>query len=452
MSQTDLPTSSTTDPDVRRRRAIRGAFFGFLIDSFDIYLPSIALLPAMIFFTQGLDVAQTALVTGVTFASTLIGRPVGAFLFGHFADRIGRKRTGAIAIYGFSVVTLLIALLPGAQMIGGVAAITLLLVLRFVDGIFLGGEYTAATPMAIEYAKVNRRGLVGGMIQSSSTIGYWAIALFTFIALQIAPASDINSPYVQWGWRIPFILGAIFAFITAHYLRKDVEESVIWENAERSKNPIRELATKKNGKAFILVFVMMTGVFFMVNMVGSVLPQYVLAQKGFTPTLFTLTLIFSNILVPFTYWISGRLSDSFGRKPILISAGILVVVVQGALFGILGMAQLGLPLTILVVFFIEAINGYVIGTIPSFINESFPTPVRSSGWGIGYSLAVVIPGFFAFYQVGLTTFLPLGLTASVLAGFGGVLIIVAVALSRETRGIDLITGEMPQKFSIKETV
>jgi MFS family permease len=337
-------------------------------------------------------------------------------------------------------------------MIGGVAAITLLLVLRFVDGIFLGGEYTAATPMAIEYAKVNRRGLVGGMIQSSSTIGYWAIALFTFIALQIAPASDINSPYVQWGWRIPFILGAIFAFITAHYLRKDVEESVIWENAERSKNPIRELATKKNGKAFILVFVMMTGVFFMVNMVGSVLPQYVLAQKGFTPTLFTLTLIFSNILVPFTYWISGRLSDSFGRKPILISAGILVVVVQGALFGILGMAQLGLPLTILVVFFIEAINGYVIGTIPSFINESFPTPVRSSGWGIGYSLAVVIPGFFAFYQVGLTTFLPLGLTASVLAGFGGVLIIVAVALSRETRGIDLLTGEMPQKFSIKETV
>src|SRR6188768_4088773 len=153
--------TSTTDPTVRRRRAIRGAFWGFLIDSFDIYLPSVALLPAIIFFTKGLDPAQTAVVTGFTLATTLFGRPVGAFLFGHLSDRLGRKRVGAIAIYGFAVTTLLIACLPGAEQIGAVAAITLLLVLRFIDGIFLGGEYTAATPMAIEYAKPNRRGLVG---------------------------------------------------------------------------------------------------------------------------------------------------------------------------------------------------------------------------------------------------------------------------------------------------
>jgi MFS family permease len=449
MSQTDLPTASTTDPDVRRRRAIRGAFFGFLIDSFDIYLPSIALLPAMVYFTRGLDAGQTAIVTGVTLAATLIGRPVGSILFGFFADRIGRKRTGAIAIYGFSIVTLLIAVLPGAQVLGGTLAITLLLALRFIDGIFLGGEYTAATPMATEYAKVDRRGLVGGMIQSGSTIGYWAIALFTYLALLIAPASDIDSPYVQWGWRIPFVLGAIFAYVTARYLRRDVEESVIWENSEREKNPIAKLFTRENGISFVLVFVLMTGIFFMVNMVGSVLPQLVIVQKGFTPTLFTITLIFSNILVPFAYWLSGRLSDSFGRKPILISAGILIIVVQGALFALLGTAQLGLPLTILVVFLIEAINGYAIGTLPSFINERFPTPVRSSGWGIGYSLAVVIPGFFAFYQAGLATFMPMTLTATVLVVFGGILIIVATALSPETRGADLTATSMRQPRLLK---
>lgn len=451
MSEIDLPTASTTDPDVRRRRAIRGAFYGFLIDSFDIYLPSIALLPAMVYFTQGLSAGQTAIVTGTTLAATLIGRPVGSFLFGHFADRIGRKRTGAIAMYGFSIVTLIIALLPGAQLIGGPAAITFLLALRFIDGVFLGGEYTAATPMAIEYAKVNRRGLVGGIIQSGSTIGYWAIAVFTYFALLIAPASDINSPYVQWGWRIPFVIGAIFAYVVARYLRNDVEESVIWENSERERNPIGKLANRENGVTFILVFVLMTGIFFMVNMVGSVLPQLVIGQKGYTATLFTITLIFSNILVPFAYMLAGRLSDSFGRKPILISAGILILVVQGVLFALLGTLQLGLVLTIFVVFLIEAINGYAIGTLPSFINERFPTPVRSSGWGIGYSLAVVIPGFFAFYQVWLAHIMPMHLTAAVLAAFGGVLVIIAVALSPETRGADLTADSMRKPRILKSS-
>src|SRR5690606_36437040 len=91
--------TSTTPPVIRRRRAIRGAFWGFLIDSFDIYLPSVALLPAMIYFTIGLVPAQTAVVTGFTLATTLFGRPIGAFLFGHLSDRLGRKRVGAISIY-----------------------------------------------------------------------------------------------------------------------------------------------------------------------------------------------------------------------------------------------------------------------------------------------------------------------------------------------------------------
>jgi len=315
--------TSTTNPDLRRKRAVRGAFWGFLVDSFDIYLPSIALLPAMIYFTQGLDMGQTALVTGFTLAATLFGRPVGAILFGHLSDRLGRKRVGAISIYGFGITTLAIACLPGAEQIGGVLAITLLLVLRFIDGIFLGGEYTAATPMAIEYAKPENRGFIGGFVQSASTIGYLAIAVFTFLALQISPAGDIDSPYVQWGWRIPFIIGAIFAYVVARYLRKDVEESVLWIESEKAKNPIREMLGRKHLASFIKVFILMTGVFFMVNMVGSVVPQLLLAREGFTATSLTLSVIFANIIVPFAYMLAGRLSDRFGRKPILIFAGCL---------------------------------------------------------------------------------------------------------------------------------
>ncbi|GAA2176029.1 MFS transporter [Agrococcus versicolor] len=427
---------------MRRRRAIRGAFFGFLIDSFDIYLPSVALLPAMIYFTQGLDPAQTAVVTGFTLAATLFGRPVGAILFGHLSDRLGRKRVGAIAIYGFSAVTLVIACLPGSEQIGSVAAISLLLLLRFVDGVFLGGEYTAATPMAIEYAKTNRRGLVGGFVQSASTVGYLAIGVFTFLALQVAPAAEIDSPYVQWGWRIPFVVGAILGFVTARYLRKDVEESVIWITAEKAKNPIREMLGKGNIGSFIQVFILMTGVFFMVNMVGSVIPQLIIG-RGFTPTQFSLSVIFANIVVPFAYMLSGHLSDRFGRKPILLTAGVLVLVVMTSLFALLG-SDVPLPfgLLIAVIFFVQCVNGFTIGTLPSYINERFPTRVRSSGWGIGYSLAVVIPGFFAAYQAGLSSFMPLTLTPVVLLVIAGALIIGSVIASPETRGIDLARADM----------
>ncbi|WBU37082.1 MFS transporter [Homoserinibacter sp. YIM 151385] len=434
--------TSTTDPTVRRRRAIRGAFFGFLVDSFDIYLPSVALLPAMIYFTQGLDPAQTAVVTGFTLAATLFGRPIGAFLFGHLSDRLGRKRVGAIAIYGFSVVTVLIACLPGAEQIGGVAAISLLLLLRFVDGIFLGGEYTAATPMAIEYAKTNRRGLVGGFVQSASTVGYLAIGVFTFVALQIAPASDIDSAYVQWGWRIPFVVGAVFGFIVARFLRKDVEESVVWITSEKAKHPIREMLGRRGIAAFIQVFILMTGVFFMVNMVGSVVPQLIIG-RGFTPNEFSLSIIFANIVVPFAYMLSGLLSDRFGRKPILLTAGLLVLLVMTSLFWLLG-SDVPLPFGVLiaVIFFVQCVNGFTIGTLPSYINERFPTRIRSSGWGIGYSLAVVIPGFFAAYQAGLSNFMPLTLTPVVLLVIAGLLIIGSVLASPETRGIDLAGEEM----------
>lgn len=434
--------TSTTNPTVRRRRAIRGAFWGFLVDSFDIYLPSVALLPAMIYFTKGLDPAQTAVVTGFTLATTLFGRPLGAFIFGHLSDRIGRKRVGAIAIYGFSAVTILIALLPGAEQIGGVAAIATLLILRFVAGIFLGGEYTAATPMAIEYARTERRGFIGGFVQSASTLGYLAIGVFTYIALLIAPAADISSAYVQWGWRIPFVVGAVFGFVVARYLRHDVEESIIWIEAKKAGNPIREMLGKSNRRAFIQVFILMTGVFFMVNMVGSVIPQLIIG-RGFTPSEFSLSIIFANIVVPFAYMLSGRLSDSFGRKPILLVAGTLVLLVMTSLFALLG-SDVPLPfwLLIAVIFFAQCVNGFTIGVLPSYINERFPTQVRSSGWGIGYSLAVVIPGFFAAYQAGLSNFMPLSLTPVVLLAVAGILIIGSVLASPETRGVDLAGTDM----------
>src|SRR5690348_14571760 len=130
----------------RRKRAILSAWAGFAIDSYSIFIASTVLLPALVYFQGDMSTETKSIFAGMTLAVTLLGRPLGGLIFGHFADRLGRRRIGAITIYGFGAISLLIACLPGAEMIGAVPATTLLLALRFVEGIFLGGEYTAATP------------------------------------------------------------------------------------------------------------------------------------------------------------------------------------------------------------------------------------------------------------------------------------------------------------------
>nr|MBA3472506.1 MFS transporter [Rubrobacter sp.] len=144
--------------DPRAKHAIRGAWFGFFVDMFDIYLPIVVLAPAIIYFVAPeMGTLEKSVVSGTIFAATLLGRPIGSVIFGHFADSIGRKRTTIISVSGFGVVTLLIALLPGYQQ-WGITAVILLIVLRLVDGVFLGGEYTSANPLAMEYSPKEKRG------------------------------------------------------------------------------------------------------------------------------------------------------------------------------------------------------------------------------------------------------------------------------------------------------
>jgi MFS family permease len=125
---------------------VRAAYFGFFVDMFEVYLPIAVLAPALEYFIPaGLSAATKATIFAVVFAISLMGRLLGSLVFGHFGDRIGRRRITLISVAGFAVATLLIAALPGYAMWGG-ASIAALLALRFVDGIFVGGEYTAANP------------------------------------------------------------------------------------------------------------------------------------------------------------------------------------------------------------------------------------------------------------------------------------------------------------------
>jgi MFS family permease len=424
--------------DPRAKHAIRGAWFGFFVDMFDIYLPIVVLAPALIYFVPSdLDASTKAVISGTIFAATLLGRPIGSVIFGHFADSIGRKRTTIISVTGFGVITGLMALLPGYQQ-WGLAAVILLIVLRLVDGVFLGGEYTSANPLAMEYSPKEKRGFYSALIMSGYPLAFAAISAITTVLLLFIPAGDINSPYVQWGWRIPFVIGSLLAFTLVFYYVYLVDESEIFEGSGGGGSPLRQLFTEReNLLSFLQVFVLMTGFWLTLQTVAAILPGLLGSQVGLSQTNTTITLVVANVVLVGGYIASGVISQRVGRRSFLIVYGLIAAVAGTFLYYLLLSAPpQNLFLVILLTTVITLLVVSCWGISTAYINERFRTGIRASAFGIGYSLAVVLPSLYAYYQAGLAAFMPLEYTVLVLLVVGALLMVVGAAWGPETKEVD----------------
>jgi MFS family permease len=423
--------------DPRAKNAIRGAFLGFFVDMFDIYLPIVVLAPAIAYFVSpDLDAATTAIVSGSIFAATLVGRPLGAFIFGHFADAIGRKRSTIIAVTGFGVATLLMALLPGYEQ-WGIAVVVIFVLLRFIDGIFLGGEYTSANPLAMEYCPKEKRGLYGAVIQTGYPLAYAVISLITMFLLFWIPAGGLNSPYVQWGWRIPFLIGAAIAFAFVIYFMRSVSESELWEETGGSESPLRNLFRGENLRNFLQVFVMMTGFWLTLYTVAAMLPGVLADPVGLSSTNVTITLVIANVVLAGSYIVAGVISQRTGRRVFLLVTGVVMAVVGTFLYYLLvSTAPENLFLVIILTTVVAVLVVGPWGLVTTYINERFHTSVRASGFGLGYSLAVILPAFYAYYQAGLAKIMPFEYTPLPLLVIGALLIVVGAAWGPETRDVD----------------
>ncbi len=428
------------------RKAIWGAFIGFFVDNYDIFLPVIALAPAIIYFIpKTISPTMAAIASAMIFATTLIGRPLGAFVFGHFADTIGRKYTTIISVVGFGVVTLIIALLPGYEQ-WGANVIFIFIGLRLIDGIFLGGEYTSASPLAMEYCPKAKRGFYGALIQSAASAGVATISLVTLAVLTGLPAGGLDSPYVQWGWRIPFLVGAVMAFALAFYYYRLVEESEIWRKSAHTRSPIRTLFQGANLKSFLQVFVMMTGFWLSLNAALAVMPGLLASQKGITGPTLTIALVIAYVVLAIGYVIGGVISQRIGRQKYLMFSS-----VASAVFGtffyylLIGAAPdnrgMIILLTTVTTFLVVAPGALC--TV--YINERFQTGVRASGFGLGYSLAIILPAFYVFYQTGLATLMPAKFTVLALVVIGALLIFVGAAWGPETKDVDFASPDQPKK-------
>jgi len=271
--------AEAADRQEKRRRAISGAVFSEFIDMFDIYLPTVVLSPVLFYFQPArLDPGEQAIFASLVFITTLLGRPIGALAFGVVADRLGRRMASITSVAGFGIITFLIALIPGYHQIG-IASYWLLVILRFLDGICLGGGYTGAHPLAIEYSKKDQRGFTGGLILSAFPAAYIAITLVAMLMFAIFPLAGEDSAYPQWGWRIPFVIGALLAGVLVLYYVFMVSESEIWETEverKREKTPLSDLISGPSGRNLLQVLVMMTGFWLTQNIITIFIPTTLL--------------------------------------------------------------------------------------------------------------------------------------------------------------------------------
>lgn len=436
----DLARERTTDE--RRKSAIKGAVFSEFIDMFDIYLPVIILAPMQSYFLpRSVSGGHQAILESLVFITTLLGRPLGALVFGRIADRVGRRAASIVSVSGFAAVTFMIALIPGYASIG-IASYWILVILRFIDGVFLGGGYTGALPLAIEYSKKEQRGLVGGLILAGFPAAYVTINLLAMIMFAVFPMNGPQSAYVQWGWRIPFVLGGVMAaFLSLYYVRKVAESQVLKGKSfgKPQNTSASRLVTGLARRNLVQVLFMMTGFWLTINVVVLFLPTGILLKTlHLTPFEMTGTLMLTYTVLCFSYVGAGMLGQRIGRRRMLSLSGALTTTAgAGLLYFLIEARDVGLPGVVLVVCALTITVGSAWAVIVTYINERFATGVRATGFGVGYSLSVIVPSFYAFYMNWLGTIMPMRYTPVALLCIGGVIACIGALMGPETKDVDI---------------
>ncbi len=269
--------------------------------------------------------------------------------------------------------------------------------------------------LSIEYSKKSQRGFVGGLIIAGFPAAYVTINLVAMSMFALFPLHGVNSPYAQWGWRIPFVIGAILAGILALYYVFKVAESEIWESeagAAREKLPLSDLVRGKSGRNLLQVLLLMTGFWLTQNIITIFLPTGLLVRSlHLTGFEMSSTLLISYAVLFFSYIGSGMLGQKIGRRRFFIIVGPAIATVGAALLYVLADVDgLTLPIIMLLVCLLSVLVTSPWGVIVTYINERFVTDVRATGFGVGFSLSVIIPSFYAFYMNWLGLIMPLRVT------------------------------------------
>lgn len=419
--------ADTIDPHIRRK-VVAASFIGNFVEWFDYAAYGyLAVTIAAVFFPE--SAPQTALLlTFGLFAISFLVRPLGGFVWGHIGDRIGRREALSWSILLMSGATFAIALLPGYLTIG-VAAPLLLLALRLIQGFSASGEYAGASAFLVEYAPANRRGLYAAVVPASTAAGLLLGSLMAALLTGLLDPEQMQS----WGWRIPFLLAAPMGLI-GRYIRTKLEDSPVFleltQDESTSKTPVSSLF-RNHWKQLLLAAgaVLLNAVGFYVIL--SYMPTYLSQELGLASSLaYLATTVALATYIGFIF-ITGMLSDRFGRRRVLMTASVLFILFTVPAFMLLDTGNFAMILLVQVL--LGAMLTLNDGTLPSFLAEMFPTRVRYSGFAVSFNLSNALFGGTAPFVATLL----IASSGSVLApGWylmgAAVVSLVAVALSVET--------------------
>ena len=396
--------SETTGQDQQQnmRRVAMTSLAGTSIEWYDFFLygTAAAVIFPKAFFPQELPTMVLLIISFSTLAVGFLARPLGGIIFGHFGDRVGRKRTLVIALMMMGVATTLIGLLPTYASIG-IAAPLLLVALRFIQGLAIGGQWGGAMLLVTESAPSDKRGWYGAYAQAGAPMGV-ILANLAFIGVS---SSMSDEAFMDWGWRLPFIASIVLIGISM-YIQLKIEDTEAFRslsNAQSAedkpaaaveRSPVVE-AIRKYPRRIMLA----AGAFLSVQVTFYILIAFVIAYGMNSPsvelsrdTMLAAVLIAAAIMVPTQFYFSG-LSDRIGRKNVYRWGAILTGIWGFILFPLIDTGDplmIGFAVTMGLLFL-----GMQYGPQAAYFTELFSTEVRYSGASLGYQIGAILGGALA---------------------------------------------------------
>ncbi|WP_447913624.1 MFS transporter [Microbacterium phyllosphaerae] len=433
-----LTETGTISTPTDRRRVAFATVVGTTVEWYDFFLYASAagLVFGQLFFAPaGTQFGQV--LAFVTVGISFLFRPLGAFLAGHLGDKYGRRVVLMLTLILMGVATTLVGLLPTFDAIG-VAAPILLIFLRILQGVSAGGEWGGAVLMAVEHAPRSRRGLFGAAPQIGVPLGLLLASGVLAVMTLVAP----GDAFLQWGWRIPFLL-SIVLIVIGYYVRRRVEESPVFEEIAARKGqssaPISQLFRRHTPLVIVaaLIFAGSNAVGYMTT--GGYVQNYATNPEG--PLAMDRGAVLWAVTASAVTWLvftalSGYLADRWGRRTTYIVGWIAQLIGVAALFPLVNTGEPALLFVGLAVLTIGI--GFTYGPQAALYAELFPASIRFSGVSISYALGAILGGAFAptiasalVAATGGTTAVTVYLGVMTLVGLGATLLI------RDRSGIPL---------------
>ena len=426
------------------RKVALTSLSGTSIEWYDFFLygTAAAVIFPKAFFPQDLPTMVALVASFSTFAVGFLARPLGGAIFGHFGDRVGRKQTLVVALMMMGVATTLIGFLPTYESIGILAPL-LLVALRFVQGLAIGGQWGGAMLLVTESAPKDQRGWYGAYAQAGAPVGV-ILANLAFLGVS---ASLSEADFMDWGWRLPFIASFVLILISM-YVQLNLEDTPAFKALAANQAP-KDATQKKALKSPVAEvlrrypkrIVLAAGAFLSIQVTFYILIAFVVAYGVNSPTvtlsrdmMLTAVLVAAAIMVPSQFYFSG-LSDRLGRKTVYRWGAILTGLWGFALFPLI---DTGNPFAICFAVTMGLVFlGMQYGPQAAFFTELFSTEVRYSGASLGYQLGAIVGGALA-PTIAVLLWNNFGIFyVSVYIALAAILTLTSLSQLTETKGSDL---------------